>query len=287
MTTHAATIPTLGMRPPSLGARLRKAFRRSRAAKLGRRARNALTIAWNRRRYDAQVLGFICGTGHSGTSIIANILAGHDEVWMPLYETGIFLRRRVDLTYRHRKWRLRALRAGRRVILEKTPRHIRVLGVIRNHLPRPRFLIVVRDGRDVAASLARRLGKVQVGIDRWIKDNTLALAERGAEDVMICRYEDFIENPEEALKGICAFFDLPYTPALLDYHKQPRLWFREQELKPGRGRSNSDLKAHRNWQINQPLFDGRNRWQGELDAASVAKLTSGRGRQVMEAFGYL
>ena len=70
------------------------------------------------------------------------------------------------------------MRAGRRVILEKTPRHIRVLDVIRGHLPRPRFLIVVRDGRDVAASMARRFGDVRVGIDRWIKDNTLAVAER-------------------------------------------------------------------------------------------------------------
>ena len=72
------------------------------------------------------------------------------------------------------------------------------------------------------------------------------------------------------MKRICAFFDLPIHAALLDYHKQPRLWFREQELKQGRGRSDSDLKAHRNWQINQPLFDGRNRWQAELDAESVA-----------------
>ena len=93
MTIHAAMNTHARNAAPSLGARLRKAFRPSRIAKLGRRARNALTIAWNKRRYDAQVLGFICGTGHSGTSIIANILAGHDEVWMPLYETGIFLRR--------------------------------------------------------------------------------------------------------------------------------------------------------------------------------------------------
>src|SRR5215207_6405770 len=120
----------------SLGTRLRAAFRPSRFAKLGRKARNGLTIAWNKRRYDAQVLGFICGAGHSGTSIIANILAGHAEVWMPLYETGLFLRRRVDRTYKHRKWRLSALRAGRRVILEKTPRHVHVLGVIRKHVPR-------------------------------------------------------------------------------------------------------------------------------------------------------
>ena len=284
---HAAMNFPARMRLLSLGARLRKAFRPSRIAKLGKKARNGLTIALNKRRYDAQVLGFICGSGHSGTSLIANILAGHDDVWMPLYETGIFLHRHINMTYKHRKLRLSAVRAGRRVILEKTPRHIHAMDVIRGHLPRPRFLIVVRDGRDVAASMARRFGDVRVGIDRWIEDNTLAMAERDAEDVIICRYEDFIEDPEAALKRICAFFDLPYTRALLDYHKQPRLWFREQELKQGRGRSDSDLKAHRNWQINQPLFDGRNRWQAELDAESVAELTSGRGRQVMEALGYL
>ena len=233
------------------------------------------------------MFGFICGSGHSGTSLIANILAGHDDVWMPLYETGLFLRRQVNLTYKHQKWRLSALRARRRVILEKTPRHIHVLNTIRKHVPRPRFLIMVRDGRDVAASMERRFGEVRVGIDRWIEDNTFALAERDAEDVMICRYEDFIESPEAALQRICAFFDLPYTPALLDYHKQPRLWFRVQELKQGSDRGHKDQRAHRNWQINQPLFDGRNRWQGELDAKSVAELTSGRGQQLMEAFGYI
>jgi hypothetical protein len=179
------------------------------------------------------------------------------------------------------------LRAGRRVILEKTPRHIHVLNTIRKHVPRPRFLIVVRDGRDVVASMQRRFGKVRVGIDRWIEDNMFALAERDAEDVMICRYEDFIEDPEAVLKGICRFFDLPYSPALLDYHKKPRLWFRVQELKQGSDFGHKDQRAHRNWQINQPLFDGRNRWQGELDAKSVAELTRGRGQQLMEAFGYL
>lgn len=251
---------------------------------------------------DQQVLGFICGCGHSGTSIVAS----HSEVHIPTVETAIFVQSPKTGSRQHKQYkqprqnpdpeqdkreyqqvREDTLTASRRVVLEKTPMHLHAINLIREAVPGARFVIPVRNGRDVTASIARRYGDLQLGVDRWIQENTLVLAERNARDVFTFRYEDFIENPESVVQKICGFLELPFSRSLMDYHKQPRLWFNEAELRQGSGRGSTEHRALRNWQINQPIFDGRGRWKAEFGAKDLVELTEGRGRELMEVFGYL
>jgi hypothetical protein len=77
-----------------------------------------------------------------------------------------------------------------------------------------------------------------------------------------------------------------YQDSLLEYHRQPRRWFRTAEAEPTSGVGESH-NARRNWQINQPIFDGRGRWRGELPAEYVARFNSGRLAELMDAFGYV
>src|SRR5436309_3209703 len=115
---------------------------------------------------------FICGCGHSGTTLIAAILASHPQVYIPFEETNIFFKWAPLAMFRYWKIRTAARRAGKSFLLEKTPRHIRRVERIRRMVPGARFVVPVRDGRDVVASIGRRLGNRKEALDRWISDNS-------------------------------------------------------------------------------------------------------------------
>ena len=233
------------------------------------------------------VRGFICGCGHSGTTLIANILAGHPEVYIPLTETEIFLGNRRLLTWRYLRLVLRAARFRKQALLEKTPRHIHKLDLIRKTVPGARFVIPVRDGRDVVASIHRRSGKIERGVTRWIEENRIVLGEQDKPDVLVYRHEDLVADPAATVRRICAFLDLDYRDDLLDFHKRKRLWFRQNELRRGSDRGKPELRVLRNWQVNQPIFDNRGRWQTDLRQQDIAEITEGAGRPLMIAFGYV
>ncbi len=88
--------------------------------------------------------------------------------------------------------------------------------------PDARYLHLVRDGRDVAAS-AVRIGwasNAWVGVERWID------AERkwdrlrphlSSDQWLDVRYEDLIQDARGALKRICEFIAGPFDESMFDY----------------------------------------------------------------------
>jgi hypothetical protein len=100
---------------------------------------------------------FICGCPHSGTSLVANILAAHPKIYIPLTETGIFL-----ADPKIARWRFYHLLAKatvrNKLLVEKTPLHLHQLDKIRRIAKGCCFVIPVRDGRDVAASATHKHG---------------------------------------------------------------------------------------------------------------------------------
>jgi hypothetical protein len=224
--------------------------------------------------------GFICGCGHSGTTLIATILAAHPDVHVPFQETNVFFKWTPLAKYRYWKLQRAARRDGKGVLIEKTPRHVRRVGRIRRLVPGARFVMPVRDGRDVVASLTKRLGNTDDALNRWIDDNALVLAERGKADVLVYRYEDLVEEPAATVERICRFLDLSFDETLLDYHQAPQQRWGEKA-------GNPEHAALRNKQVSQPIYDGRGRWRSELGDGELRELAEGRGRPLMEAFGYL
>jgi hypothetical protein len=213
------------------------------------------------------------------------MFASHPQVFIPLRETNCFL----DAGEARARWtalRAEAERSGRAHLAEKTPRHVRRIPLIRRLVPGARFVVMVRDGRDVAASFIRRTGAAAVGARRWMDDNRCARAAEGDPDVTILRYEDLIAGPEAALRAVCAFAGLPFAPEMLRYHETVRLWFGAPELAPGSGADGLQHVLLRNWQINQPLFDGRGAWRGLLGAEDLAFFEQDDAREMLEHFGY-
>jgi hypothetical protein len=226
---------------------------------------------------------FICGCGHSGTTLLATILSTHADVFVPFEETNVFFKWTPLALLRYGRLKRAARGAGKSILIEKTPRHIRRVEKIRRLVPDAKFVMPVRDGRDVVASLAKRLGDPAAGLERWIGDNGLVLAERGKPDVHVYRYEDFVEDPAGVLAGICAFIGVDYRESLLRFHENPiGQWGAQAPDAAG-----NPHVALRNSQVRQPIYDGRGRWRTELGAAELAALTEGPGLPLMKAFGYL
>ena len=230
-------------------------------------------------------VAFVCGCGHSGTTLLARILGAHPQVFVPSNETNAFLTE-SKMQERLERIERNALASGRPYLVEKTPRHLRRMDLIRSLVPGSKFLIIVRDGRDVAASLGKREhGDFNGAISRWVDDNRRALKERGREDVHIVRYEDIVTHPEATVRKVTAFLGLPYDDQMLRYYEQPTNWFGRamvrENFRPGREHGD-----RRNWQVNQPIFDGRGKWKKNLPKAFRARFNKGPPAEVMLSFGY-
>jgi Sulfotransferase domain len=82
---------------------------------------------------------------------------------------------------------------------------------------------VIRDGRDVALSLRETWfspgNDIDVLAGHWM--NCVTTARRQGSrccHYLEVRFEDLITDSAAVLTCICRFLDLPYAPAMLDYH---------------------------------------------------------------------
>lgn len=230
---------------------------------------------------------FICACGHSGTTLVATMLAMHPEIFVPLRESKAFWGDDPEkIEKRLTKLRDQTRSAGKSMLVEKTPRHIRLLDRIKQHTPGARLILMTRDGRDVAASIGKRTdGNYQAGVNRWVKDNNYVIGETANRLAYLLRYEDLIDDPARELAALCSFLGVDYDPAMLDYHRQQHLWFGKQEVREtsGVGDEHEDL---RNWQVNQPIFDARGTWRTRLPDEFAEQFSRGPALRIMQAFGY-
>lgn len=228
-------------------------------------------------------LAIICGCGHSGTTLLANMFAAHPQCYVPLKETRVFFRRRARIRL-FGMW-MKSLLKGKSFIVEKTPRHIEVLDRVKEKAPNTKIIFVVRDGRDVSASLYKRFENEAESVERWIAANEAVIAAEDDPNTVVVRYEDLVVQPEAELRRLCGFLKVEFSPDMLEYHTKKRLWFGTKKLEKG---SDADGKEHdnlRTWQVNQPIFDGRGKWKKVFDKVPET-LTSGRGRALMDHFDY-
>lgn len=119
---------------------------------------------------------------------------------------------------------------GKAIGGEKTPQHALVAPTLLDWYPEARLIHLVRDPRDVVASLKRmpwgagsRLGDARTWRD------CVAGAEACAADPRFrrVRYEDLIARPQAELERLCAFLGVAFEPALLaaSGQKSDRWWF--------------------------------------------------------------
>ena len=94
--------------------------------------------------------------------------------------------------------------------------------------PEARFVCIVRDYRDNFVSL-KNLEEIkleapvltlQIARWRYITRLFLACKSKFPDRFHIIRYEDLVTKPEESLRAVCAFLELPYVAEVFEYYRK-------------------------------------------------------------------
>lgn len=241
---------------------------------------------------------FICGCGHSGTSLMTAMLGAHSRIYSIYEETRIFSRldtpaAEKDVTEFFAKWEASPEVGGKDHICEKTPRHIRHLAFIRRMYPDATIITPVRDARDVALSMKLRRETVEEGIWRWTRDNGIIRKRmNNQKDIVPYRYEDLIADPTAVLTMLCEKIGVDFEPAMLEYYKDERTWDKgaartevDSLYNSGELISGKKHRELRNWQVHQPLLDRRELWRTGLTPEEAAEVEERCGK-LMAYFNY-
>lgn len=254
----------------------------------------------------------VCGCGRSGTTLVRVMLDSHPAIYGGP-EALVFLPLPIDAADLAAKFELdegevraliattgtrarfidefqrRLLRnAGKAVWADKTARNIHRLAYITRHFPRARIIHVVRDPRDVVASLKMHKRRkieagaivptgycmpVELGIERWelaIEDALPWRADRRYREV---RYEDLVTRPEDTMRALFQFLDVPFDDRILKFHEIT-------------GPTRDVRKFPQNIEATRPLSDaGVGRHRTVLTADEIA-MVEARLAPHMETLGY-
>lgn len=156
--------------------------------------------------------------------------------------------------------------------IEKTPKHFRYVGLLEQAIPDIQFIHVVRDGRDVVASLVDRAHSYPQFRSRldplaaarlWNEAIRTASRYNGRKRHLVLAYEDFAHDPESELRRVCDFLQYEYAPAMLKA-----------------GNAEEIVDANEPWKsgVNQPVMRQRSKF-GEL-------FTETEQRAVMKALDW-
>lgn len=109
---------------------------------------------------------------------------------------------------------------------DKTPLQLQAMDRLLGWFPRARFIHMIRDGREVAASKKEQEFGPRTAVSaaiRWrasLLDGRRAGTRLGPSRYLEVRLEDLIESPERELRRVCVFLDEDYDPAMLYYHRE-------------------------------------------------------------------
>lgn len=103
-------------------------------------------------------------------------------------------------------------RVGATHFVEKTPTNVYAFAALARDNPEARLVHLIRDGRDVAASLARRGKSLYAAGSRWLYDTLAGLRARGYPSYLEIRYEELVGDTAATLARVFAHLGLPELP---------------------------------------------------------------------------
>jgi len=109
--------------------------------------------------------------------------------------------------------------------MEKTPQHAQHIAQLGAAWPNARFIHMIRDGRDCAASFNRRWKRTpELTLYRWKRVVQLCRADGeslGRDRYLEIKYEDLTGNPERWMREACDFLQVDFDPVVLQ-SEQPQ-----------------------------------------------------------------
>lgn len=198
---------------------------------------------------------FIVGFPRSGTTLLDQILSSHPRI-VCLEEREILANASADLLtgaglarisvmanaeiQRRRRdyWkRARALLSeppGERTLVDKLPLNIVFLPLVKRLFPDAKVIFALRDPRDVILSCYQQRFGMNAAMVQFLNletatsyyDAVMGLFERSREKLGLSmhtvRYEDVVRDLEAAARGLCAFLELPFDPAMTRFDATAR-----------------------------------------------------------------
>jgi len=191
-------------------------------------------------------------------------------------------------------YRLYAARFAKSRWGDKTPGYCTALDHVRRVLPEARFVHIIRDGRDVALSLAPHWfapGRDPETLARsWRTqiETTRALAT-GYADYLEVRYEALVQEPRRELERVCTFIELPYDDRMERWYERARDRLAEHRSRyrpDGSLLISHEERLHNQRFTMQPLARERvGRWKREMDADTRVRFEREAGG-LLDALGY-
>jgi Sulfotransferase family len=219
---------------------------------------------------------FVCGCGHSGTTLTAAKLGNHSQVFLIGRETNAFFPERGVQSGKRlvAEWDYFAQAAGKSTVVEKTPKHVQCVRTIRRIVPAARVILTVRNPLDNIASLYRRFGDLEASLGRWIVDNRAVAQLSGSDDTLLVRFEDLTGNPSGEFRRILEFVELPWEANILAPGDTNYGKFDQDE--------NMSLRAE---QVRREIMPRNGVWN-EVLSAEQAKWVEARTASLAESLGY-
>ncbi len=113
-----------------------------------------------------------------------------------------------DLAYRMQERVLEL--TGKQLWAEKTPRNIRVIGKFIEAFPAAKVIHIIRDPRDVIASLKKR-GKHHLNAaEAWLASIASIAPYRQNQQVLEIRYEDLCADHNKIMEQVCDFLSVDF-----------------------------------------------------------------------------
>jgi hypothetical protein len=175
---------------------------------------------------------------------------------------------------------------GKQLAGDKTPHYARCIPFLHGLFPWARFIHIIRDGRDVALSMLEwaKRGKGPGRHALW-KEEPVAVcalwwrhrvtkgqtdgAALGPSQYHEVRYESLVARPEETLRSLAEFLDLPFDPRMAAFHE-------------GKTRSAPGLSAKEAW---LPATPGLRDWRAQMAARDV-ELFEALAGDLLSELGY-
>lgn len=124
--------------------------------------------------------------------------------------------------------------AGKDIWVEKTPWHIYCIEEIRKRMPNAIFIHIVRDGRDMVASLYDATNRnpeswaslpsvktfkgfsIKECVDIWNAEVAISMRWIGMPGHHLVRYEDIVSDPKYEMESLCNFIGIDFDERMAE-----------------------------------------------------------------------
>ena len=203
---------------------------------------------------------FLCGFPSSGTDLVKNIVNAHTDVFISgefpflpslankygavvpgkSVDELISDLRKIDVYHSFENPNTTLSKSSREYLFSeiysimlnnkqckwkgnKTPQNTENIDKIRTLFPKSKFILIIRDARDICLSWEKKWGKDKIlCAHKWavrMQEGIEKLTGLGNDAFLIVKFEDFLENLESEAHKICNFLDIEYQERMLEFDK--------------------------------------------------------------------